>query len=251
MSPSEPTLFRPVKIQSDIGRPPWYRPLFEDGRNAVTLISDRPAQSITTKLHSEHEFWIVIQGEYECLIREESYDKVSNGDVIIFPAGTAHSVRAVSETATRLVAHKLDQIGNCHQIGQESPPIHNGNHDVVIIKREEMITMSEVQRKHTIISDDRNSLFLIREAPGTASQSHWHFDFDEWWYLLAGKLDFSVGQNRPLINAIEGDVVFVPRGFKHQITTVSAGPSIRMPVTNPSGVHIWTENDNSAPPPRQ
>lgn len=233
-----------------MGRPSWWRLLFEDGRNAVALALDDPSQSITTKFHLEHEFWIVLQGEYECLVREGSYDKVSKGDVIWFPAGTTHRIRAVSGTATRLMAYKLDHVGNNCHVGRGSLPICEEFPGPVITKRAKMITMSQRQRKHTIISDDRNSLFLIKETPGTKSQAHWHFDFDEWWYLLMGELDFSVGQNRPLIKATEGDVVFVPRGFKHQITTVGAGPSIRMPVTNTDGVHIWTENDNSAPPPR-
>lgn len=211
---------------------------------------DDPSQSITTKFHSEHEFWIVLEGEYECLIQEGSCSKVSKGDVIRFPSKTTSKVRAVSETATRLVAYKLDHVGNgCYQ-GQRSSPAPDEFPDPAITRRSEMITMSQRRRKHTIISDDRNSVFLIKETPGTKSQGHWHFDFDEWWYLLMGELDFSVGQNRPLINAIEGDVVYVPRGFKHQITTVGGGSSIRMPVTNTDGVHIWTEKDDSAPPPR-
>ena len=109
----------------------------------------------------------------------------------------------------------------------------------------------EPPRSEQIIADDRNRGNLICHAPGMSNNAHWHPDFDEWWAILKGELTWDVGSKRPLIHAREGDVVFVPKGMRHHISTVGTGISWRLAVTTPDALHIYTDDDESAPPPRQ
>ena len=121
----------------------------------------------------------------------------------------------------------------------------------MLLTRTGDLLASSDERRFTIIEDEQNTLYLIRERPGDVSNAHWHFDFDEWWVIGGGELLFEVGQGRPKLHAMEGDIVFTPRGFRHQIATIGDQVSLRMPVTNPDNVHIWTDDDTSAPPPRK
>ena len=53
-----------------------------------------------------------------------------------------------------------------------------------------------------LIADERNLVTLIANPPGTGNRPHWHKDFDEWWFVLAGTL--AVGTPRragPVIEA--------------------------------------------------
>ena len=90
---------------------------------------------------------------------------------------------------------------------------------------------------------------IIRQSPGTTSRPHWQHDFDEWWYIAQGKLSFAVGEESTKIQAREGDIVFVPRGFRHSITTANSEDSLRLPVTTVEGAHIYMDGDDSATPP--
>ena len=229
--------------------------MFEDGRNIVALISDTPSQPMFPPgigIHPEYnDIWIVLQGEYEWLIGDYPAISASKGDIVFCTAGTSHSIRAVSEPATRLAIYKGPRItekGN-HRTGRDKLPTQNKPPNLLITKHADILNLSKLQRKHTIISDERNNVFLISEQPGTVSKAHWHFDFDEWWYIPMGKLDFEVGKNRPSLNALADDIVFLPRGFRHQITTIGDKPSLRMPVTNLEGGHIWTDDDANSQPP--
>ena len=82
-----------------------------------------------------------------------------------------------------------------------------------------------------------------------SNNAHWHPDFNEWWTILKGELTWKVGENRPLIEVREGDIVFVPEGMRHHISTVGDETSLRLAVTNTEGVHIYTDDDEAAPPP--
>ena len=86
----------------------------------------------------------------------------------------------------------------------------------------------------------------IRESPGTTSRPHGHQDFDEWWYIAQGELSFAVGEKSVKIQACEGDIVFVSRGFRHSITTANSDDSLRLPVTAVRGTHICMDSDDFA-----
>ena len=61
--------------------------------------------------------------------------------------------------------------------------------------------------------------------------------------------NLQVGEDRSLIEATQGDIVFVPEGMKHFISSVGEGTSLRLAVTNSENQHIYTADDDSAPPP--
>ena len=100
-----------------------------------------------------------------------------------------------------------------------------------------------------LIDDGRNLAVWISAPPGTPPDPHIHPDFNEWWTILQGDLTFQVGEDRPLIEATQGDIVFVPEGMKHFISSVGKGISLRLAVTNSENQHIYTADDDSAPPP--
>src|SRR3954462_13098176 len=45
---------------------------------------------------------------------------------------------------------------------------------------------------HRVIADERNLVTLIATAPGGGNRPHWHRDFDEWWVVMAGQLEWEL-----------------------------------------------------------
>ena len=253
-SPAEPTLFRPEEIRVGRGPGPWRQPLFYDGRNDVALLCDAPGTDTDDNppLSEFNEFQFVLRGEYEFHIGSFPPVLSAKGDIVRRPSGLALSARVVGDQdGLRAAVSRSQDIveSEGRQMCDESlDPTQPPN---MLVTRTRDLLASSDQRRFTIIEDDLNTMYLIRERPGDVSNAHWHFDFDEWWVIGGGELLFEVGEGRPKLHAREGDIVFTPRGFRHQIATLGDGVSLRMPVTTADNVHIWTDDDSSAPPPRE
>jgi len=89
-----------------------------------------------------------------------------------------------------------------------------------------------------LFSDGRNSTGLICDVPGAVNDHHYHPDFNEFWVILKGELEFEIG-DYPVLHAGEGDIVRAPVGERHLIRTVGAESSVRLHVSK-----IGSNHDN-------
>jgi hypothetical protein len=53
-------------------------------------------------------------------------------------------------------------------------------------------TMGPAPWARRIIADERNLVTLIASPPGGGNRPHWHREFDEWWVVLAGRLQWEL-----------------------------------------------------------
>jgi mannose-6-phosphate isomerase-like protein (cupin superfamily) len=89
-----------------------------------------------------------------------------------------------------------------------------------------------------LIADERQLVTLIASPPGGANRPHWHAEFDEWWMVLAGRLEWEL-TGGVVVRAVKDDLVWVPRGTVHHIRNVGAEPSLRLAVAMPPAVHHY------------
>jgi quercetin dioxygenase-like cupin family protein len=90
-----------------------------------------------------------------------------------------------------------------------------------------------------IVADERQLVTLICTPPGGGNRPHWHRDFDEWWVVLGGELEWEL-TGGTVLRAAATDVVWVPRGTVHHIRTVGDAPSLRLAVAMPPAVHHYS-----------
>lgn len=103
--------------------------------------------------------------------------------------------------------------------------------------------------EETILVGDRDRITLIFNSPGEATDPHWHLDFDEWWIVVTGLLEWTTSEapTKDIFYEIEdlkhtlstGDLIYVPRHYKHSIKNVGDAPSCRMAIATPLAPHIW------------
>ena len=62
---------------------------------------------------------------------------------------------------------------------------------------------------------------------------HYHFDQDEWWYVLSGEFLIKVGEK--VYEAKAGDSVFGPRMVPHSFAKVGAGEGRLLMIFQPAG----------------
>jgi mannose-6-phosphate isomerase-like protein (cupin superfamily) len=87
-----------------------------------------------------------------------------------------------------------------------------------------------------LIADERQLVTLIASPPGGGNRPHWHRDFDEWWVVLAGLLEWEL-TGGVVFRASRSDIVWVPRGTVHHIRNVGEEPSLRLAVAMPPATH--------------
>jgi len=89
-----------------------------------------------------------------------------------------------------------------------------------------------------LIADERNLVTLIANPPGSGNRPHWHKDFDEWWFVLAGKLQWEL-TGGTVIEAGKDEIVWVPRGTVHHIQNIGTDISLRCAIAMPPAVHYF------------
>ena len=75
-----------------------------------------------------------------------------------------------------------------------TPPQANGVWPNVLHTRitEVMKQMGTPPWSKRIIADERNLVTLIATPPGGGNRPHWHKEFDEWWVVLGGRLQWEL-----------------------------------------------------------
>ncbi len=91
-----------------------------------------------------------------------------------------------------------------------------------------------------VIEDERNLVTLIANMPGTGNRPHWHREFDEYWVVMAGTLQWELTGGEVVV-AEKDDIVFVPRGSVHHIQNIGDGLSLRLAFALPPAEHVWTD----------
>ena len=90
-----------------------------------------------------------------------------------------------------------------------------------------------------LIADERNLVTLIASAPGGGNRPHWHREFDEWWMVLAGTLEWEL-TGSVVVRARKDELVWVPRGTVHHICNVGDDLSLRLAVAMPPAWHYFS-----------
>jgi mannose-6-phosphate isomerase-like protein (cupin superfamily) len=93
-----------------------------------------------------------------------------------------------------------------------------------------------------LIADERQLVTLIASPPGGGNRPHWHREFDEWWMVLAGELEWEL-TGGTIVRATKDDLVWVPRGTVHHIRNVGHDLSLRLAVAMPPAMHYFSPCD--------
>ena len=90
-----------------------------------------------------------------------------------------------------------------------------------------------------LIADERQLVTLIASPPGGGNRPHWHREFDEWWVVMAGTLQWEL-TGGVVVHAATNEIVWVPRGTVHHIRNVGDGLSLRLAVAMPPARHFYS-----------
>ena len=78
---------------------------------------------------------------------------------------------------------------------------------------------------------------LICQTSAATTDNHVH-DYDEWWLVLEGAIDWVIEGRAEPVHAKAGDFVFVPALTFHHIFPQGDMPSIRLAISLPGHPHL-------------
>lgn len=124
-----------------------------------------------------------------------------------------------------------------------NPVLHAGLNHISIeeIKRQLGAPPASCQ---VVLADHVVGVFIYQES-GRINDNHCH-DYDEWWLVLEGEIDWVIeGRDEP-VHAKAGDFVYVPARTFHQIFPTGGRPSIRLGVALPGHGHLHERPERKA-----
>ena len=94
-------------------------------------------------------------------------------------------------------------------------------------------------------TNGNQSLMKITVQRGAEPPAHTHSREDEAYFILAGSITYTIGED--IITANEGEYVYLPKNVPHKFKVVSEKAEVLM-LISPAGLDQWFW-DNSAPAP--
>ena len=112
------------------------------------------------------------------------------------------------------------------------------------------ISLEEIKAKkgpppwsHAVVLADHIVGNVIYQDAGQINDNHCH-NYDEWWIVLEGKIDWVIeGRDEP-VTAKAGDFIYVPAQTFHHIFPKGDGPSIRLGMALPGQGHLHERPEN-------
>ena len=90
---------------------------------------------------------------------------------------------------------------------------------------------------HPVVLADHVAGVVIYQNPGQINDNHCH-NYDEWWIVLEGEIDWLIeGRDEP-VQAKAGDFVYVPALTFHHIFPKGDTPSVRLGIALPGQGHL-------------
>ncbi len=125
--------------------------------------------------------------------------------------------------------------------GVSSFCLDQANEEIVSIQGIIELNGRDSSWSHTLINSQSNSATLICQLPGEGNRMHHHPDWDEWWYIVEGSWEWNIEGSKK--NISQGEIVFIKRNRKHQITAVGKKVAIRLAVSRYDVDHVYEEDD--------
>lgn len=86
---------------------------------------------------------------------------------------------------------------------------------------------------------------IICQESGKINDNHCH-NYDEWWIILEGEIDWVIEGREEPVHAKAGDFVFVPALTFHHIFPKGGKPSIRLGIALPGHSHLHERPERKA-----
>ena len=135
------------------------------------------------------------------------------------------------------VRTETDVLGILKRDGVVDNKLDGVNEVIVSIKKiiEQQDNAKSWSRR--IINTENNSATLISQLPVQGNRLHYHYNWNEWWYIISGKWEFEIDGKITVVK--EGDIVFIEKNKWHKITACGSQPAVGLAVSKDKVPHVY------------
>jgi CMP-N-acetylneuraminic acid synthetase/mannose-6-phosphate isomerase-like protein (cupin superfamily) len=129
------------------------------------------------------------------------------------------------------------------QDGVTTNNLHDTNKEIVNVNDIRASFDNSVSWSHRVVNTENNSATLIHQQPGEGNRTHYHPDWNEWWFIVDGEWIWEIEGVKKIIK--KDDVVFIPKGVKHRIEATGDKPAIRLAVSREDVAHVYPDGEHT------
>lgn len=240
------------------GKPSWSLTIVDDPHLKAQYISMAPGESTPTKFYADNPAWWVVQdGQIRFTIDGQEPFVATKGYLVQVPYRVPFKMETVGDKPSLRFEVTVAGASVLYPATGDQPKAMEGVQYVPVRisgrgaysqqNRPYLDFVGQVvnggQRAGAFVSDDRGFANIIRgrgiARPPDTDKGHFHLDYAEFWIVLEGQIDYLI-EGLPFFSALEGDVVYVPKGRYHRASFGGSGMSTRLAINGyPAGLHNY------------
>jgi len=252
---------RPIWRLSEIlakhrGQPAWSELIVDDKDFTAKYIAMAPGAPTRPQMWADSRaFWVVQDGQIRFRIQGQPEFVASKGFLVQVPERVSYSMETVGDRPSlrfEVVQHGATPV---YPIDVTPPKVPGKNYVKVSFTgqgsydetNKPFLDFQDVvggrARGGAFVKDDKTFANIIRgqgtPPPPPTNLGHFHVDYNEFWLVMEGKIDYLL-EGRPLLTGDVGDVVYAPQGRWHRASWGGTGMSTRLAINpRPNGMHNY------------
>jgi mannose-6-phosphate isomerase-like protein (cupin superfamily) len=264
VSPNRPHWKLPEILAAHAGQKSWTQPLIRDNAYNADYIQMAPGEKTRTTLYADTDtFWIVQSGQMRIDIDGQMPFVASKGFAVWVPYRTPFSMQTVGDAPS--LRYEVTHAGATPLYATtETPPAVKGMKYVRAVYAGAPGAYPDGAKpyldfnKEVIDGNTRPGRFIpdgsfIRgmsvPAPPPDDQGHFHIDYNEFWFIMEGKMTYQI-EGVPMFTADQGDVVYSPHGHFHRTSFAGGGMATRLAIFPQIGMNVLDADHPSQSQPQ-
>ena len=244
VAPNKPHTKLADLLNAHKGQSSWRQPIVRDTLLAADYVLMTPGEKTRRQFQPDNPIWWVVQGgDVRFTIEGQEPFVASKGFLVQVPYRNIYQLEAVGASPALLFEVRVADSPT--MFPADETPIPTPGMQFVKVRISGKANYSETVRPFLdfngavaagkrvagpFVSDPRAFANVIRGLPqedNPNDKGHFHEVSAEFWLILEGTINYKIG-NLPIFDAVQGDVVFVPKQMWHRAHHGGTGYSTRL-----------------------
>ena len=226
------------------GHGSWRQPIVRDALLMADYVQMAPGTKTPRQFQPDNPIWWVVQsGEVRFTIEGQDPFVATKGFLVQVPYRNVYQFEAVGSAPALVFEVKVADSPTMYPADETPAPVPGV--EFVKVRISGKANYSEKVRPFldfhgeiaagkrvagAFVSDPRAFANVIRGLPqedNPKDKGHFHEVSSEFWFVLEGTINYKIG-DLPIFDAVQGDVVFVPKQMWHRAHHGGSGYSTRL-----------------------
>jgi mannose-6-phosphate isomerase-like protein (cupin superfamily) len=253
-------------------QPSWTQQIVLDQDYDAKYIQMAPGEKTRTLFWADDRiFWVVWSGQIRFNIQGQQPFVASKGFLVQVPFRTPYSMETVGNQPslrfevvrsgrTPLYPTDTNAAAPAAPLGKafvktwyNTPPdpYSDINKPFVDFEKDYVHNPANPKGNVPVVKDTDNFMNIIRgqgfPTPPDSSKGHFHVDYNEFWFIAEGKIDYLM-EGMKVFTAEPGDVVYAPEGRWHRASWANGQVDTRIAINpRPEGMHNYEPTPAAQP----